>query len=111
MGGDIEDLVLTQSGGVEDALGAVGWAGNVEDPDHLGIVGAEREVTEEGVAPDGVLVEEAEEPEAGGGEPQQVSAVQVLGHLRPDVQLIPAPNNMTRVFRFQTCSTNHRIDR
>ena len=68
-----DDLVLTQGGGVEEAPGAVERAGNVEDPDHLGIVGAEREVTEEGVAPDGVVGEEAVEPEAtGGGEAQQV---------------------------------------
>jgi hypothetical protein len=32
-----------------------------------------------------------EEPAAGDGKVHQVSAVQVLGHLRPHVWLIPAP--------------------
>jgi hypothetical protein len=86
-----EGLVLTEGVDVEEAPGAVERAGNeeLEDP---GIVGAEGEVTEEGVAPDRVFSEEEmAEAVAGSGEVHQVGAVQVLGHLRPHVRLIPAP--------------------
>lgn len=81
--------MLTEGGGVEVAPGAMTRAGN-EQP---AIAGGQREVADEGVAPDGVVGEEAAEPAAGSGEARQVDAVQMLGHLRPDVRLIPAASH------------------
>lgn len=79
-------VALTEGDGVEEAPGAVERAGRVQ----VGVVRGEREVADEGIAPDGVVGEEAAEPAAGEGEAHQVPAVQVLGHLRPHVRLIPA---------------------
>jgi len=63
-------------------------------------VGVEEvEVAEEGVAPDGVVGEEAAEPAAGGGEAEQVEAAEVLGHLRPHVRLVPAFTNACSGFQ------------
>lgn len=59
----------------------------------------EVEVAEEGVAPDGVVGEEAVEPATGGGEAEQVEPAQVLGHLRPQVWLVPALRNTCSGFQ------------
>ena len=86
-----EGLVLTEGVDIEEAPRAVERAGT-EELEERALVHAEREVAEEGVAPDRVVAqEEVEEPAAGDGEVHQVSTVQVLCYLRPHVRLIPAP--------------------
>lgn len=94
-------MVLTEGGKVEAAPGAVERAMNA----WVGV--GEIEVAKEGVAPDGVVGEEAAEPAAGEGEAQQVEAAQVLGHLRPHVWLIPASRNT--MFRIQNPDSNFTI--
>ena len=98
-------LVLTEGGKVETAPGAVERAMYAR----VGI--REVEVAEESVAPDGVVGEEAVEPAAGEGEAQQVEAAQVLGHLRPQVRLVPASRNT--VLRIQNSGSNSvtKLDR